>query len=232
MLDLKDIPLAKYTRNEDILNCITHALGVPFVIIAAVFLLKMEAGRAPAIRIASAVLYLVSMFIVFAGSAVYHGLKPSRAKQIARIVDHSNIFFMIGGIVTSFALADITSENKTRSYLIVGIVWAICITGIILGLIDFKKFAIPQIFMYVITGWIIVFNTKSVYQSGEAGRKFVQMMIAGGIVITIGAVLYLIGKKHRYFHAVFHTFVLAGCIVIFAGVYRFNEILLAAGTIQ
>ena len=226
MFDVKDIPLAKYTRNEDIANCITHALGIPFCIVALILLVRLEAGRAPAIRIFAGILYIVSTLIVFTGSAIYHGLKPSRAKQIARIIDHSNIFFMIGGVVTSFAIADVTAENRTKSLLVIAAVWVICIIGILLGFIDFKKFAIPQIFMYVITGWITIFNMRSVWHSGETGRRFVMTMLVGGIVITLGTVLYLFGKKHRYFHAVFHVFVLAGCVVVFIGVYNYNAALL------
>ena len=47
MFDLKDIPLAKYSRSEDIANCVTHALGIPFCIIAAILLLRIQIARAP-----------------------------------------------------------------------------------------------------------------------------------------------------------------------------------------
>ncbi|MBR5772577.1 MAG: hemolysin III family protein [Clostridia bacterium] len=226
MFDLKDIPLAKYSRNEDIANCITHALGIPFCIIAAVMLLRLQVGRAPGRFIFSTVLYVFSMLLVFAGSAIYHGLKPSRVKQIARVIDHCNIFFMIAGMVTAFTLPSITGENKGKSLIIVAAVWALSLLGVLFTFMDFKKFAKPQIFMYIIMGWICVAGLISVFKSGEAGRQFVMLVIIGGVSITVGSVLYFIGKKHKFFHAVFHTFVLIGTIFIFIGLYSYEKYLL------
>ena len=226
MFDLKDIPLAKYSRNEDIANCITHALGIPFCIIAAAMLLRIQIGRAPGRFIFSTALYVFSMLLVFAGSAIYHGLKPSRAKQIARVIDHCNIFFMIAGMVTAFTLPSITGENKGKSLIIVAAVWALSLLGVLFTFMDFKKFAKPQIFMYIIMGWICVAGLISVFRSGEAGRQFVTLVIIGGVSITVGSVLYFIGKKHKYFHAVFHTFVLIGTIFIFIGLYSYEKYLL------
>ncbi|MBQ1550933.1 MAG: hypothetical protein IIZ67_02425, partial [Bacilli bacterium] len=39
------------------------------------------------------------------------------------------------------------------------------------------------------------------------------LLLTGGIIYTIGAILYVIGHKVRYIHSVFHIFVLAGCIL-------------------
>ena len=86
MFDVKDIPLAKYTRNEDIANCVTHALGIPFCIVALILLIRLEAGRAPAIRIFAGILYIVSTLIVFTGSAdpwVEAGRIPALCKESA-----------------------------------------------------------------------------------------------------------------------------------------------------
>lgn len=222
MFDLKNIPLPKYTRAEDIANCITHALGIPFCIVAAVLLIRLHiAASAGSIVLVSIVLYVLSTLIVYVGSAVYHGLKPSRAKQIARVIDHSNIFFMIAGTVTSFALPTMTSENRTYTIAMICIIWGFSLVGVLLTFIDFKKFAVPQVFMYVILGWAAIFGMRSVYRMGDIGRRFTAMVLIGGVCITVGTVLYLIGKKHKYFHAVFHTCVLAGSVVIFSGVYNF-----------
>ena len=75
-------------------------------------------------------------------------------------------------------------------------------------------------------GWICVAGLISVFKSGEAGRQFVMLVIIGGVSITVGSVLYFIGKKHKFFHAVFHTFVLIGTIFIFIGLYSYEKYLL------
>ena len=226
MFDLKDIPLSKYTRNEDIANCVTHALGVPFCAVAAVMLFGLLWGRTSRMNLFATALYIFSMLVVFAGSAIYHGLKPSRAKQIARVIDHCNIYFMIAGMVTSFTIPAMTPENRTKSIAVVAAVWALSLIGILLTFMDFKKFALPQIFMYIVMGWLAMVGLISVAKNGEAGREYAMFVLAGGLCITFGSVLYFVGKKHKYFHAVFHTFVLIGTIVIFCGVYRYDTALL------
>ena len=227
MFDLKDIPLSKYTRPEDIANCVTHAAGIPFCIVAAVLLLKLQMGNTGAKNIFATVMYVISMLLVFVGSAVYHGLKPSRAKQIARVIDHCNIFFMIAGMITAFTIPSLNPENRAVSIAIVAVVWALSLIGVLLTFMDFKRFAVPQIFMYVIMGWLCVIGLISVFKSGEAGKRFVTFVVMGGIAITVGSVLYFVGKRHKYFHAVFHTFVLAGTVIIFVGVYFYNAALVA-----
>ncbi len=226
MFDLKDIPLSKYTRNEDIANCVIHALGVPFCAVAAIMLFRLLIGKTGAVMIFSAALYIVSMLVAFAGSAVYHGLRPSRAKQIARVIDHCNIYFMIAGMVTSFTIPAMTAENRAQSIAVVIIVWALSLIGILLTFMDFKRFALPQIFMYILMGWLAVTGLISVAKNGDAGREYAVFVLCGGLCITFGSVLYFVGKKHKYFHAVFHTFVLIGTVVIFIGAYRYDTALL------
>ena len=34
------------------------------------------------------------------------------------------------------------------------------------------------------------------------------LLLAGGIVYTMGAICYMVGKKHKYIHTVFHICVL------------------------
>ena len=40
-------------------------------------------------------------------------------------------------------------------------------------------------------------------------------LLCGGIAYTIGAVLYGVGKKKKYFHSIFHLFILLGTILQF-----------------
>ena len=46
-------------------------------------------------------------------------------------------------------------------------------------------------------------------------------LLAGGIAYTVGAILYGLGRKHRYMHSVFHLFVLAGSILHFVCIFAY-----------
>lgn len=220
MFNIKDVPLPSYSRREDIANSISHAVGVPFCVVAGIIMLKAQIGYARPIEIVATLIYILSTLLVFAGSAIYHGLRPSFAKKIARLIDHSNIYVMISGVVTALILTHTYEVNPKFSLKMIIAVWTLSVIGIVLTFMDLKKFNIPQIFMYVGLGWAAIFGLKDLFAAGEAGKKFLVMLLIGGACITVGTVLYLIGKKYKYFHAVFHVCVLAGTIVIFIGNYN------------
>lgn len=206
---------------EDRVNSITHAIGVPMYIVAAVLLLRLQIGKVDGMQIFSTVLYLASSLLVFLGSAIYHGMKPGFGKRVARVTDHSNIYIMISGTVTAFYTAHVYPTNRPLSIRMIVLVWVLSAVGILLTFMDLKRFNIPQIFMYILLGWIAVFGMRSVSGSSPEGKDFIRMVLIGGICITVGAMIYFVGKKFRYFHAIFHLFVLAGNFVIFLGTYQY-----------
>lgn len=223
---MKNIPLPDYSPAEDRVNSITHAIGVPMYLVGAFFLLRLQSGRASGVQRFSTVIYLLSTLLVFLGSAVYHGLKPGFKKQVARALDHANIYIMISGTVTAFFLAHVYGKAPKLSVWMIVLIWVLSAAGILLTFMDLKRFSVLQIFTYVLLGWIAVFGMRAVYAGGEADKDFLHAVLLGGICITVGAAIYFVGKKVRYFHALFHLFVLAGNWIIFLGTYRYYDTIL------
>lgn len=223
MFDIKSTPLPDYTRKEDIANSVTHALGIPFCIAGLIFLVRLQMHSTVPSHYISTVLYIGSTLLVFAGSAIYHGLKPGYAKQIARLIDHCNIYVMISGNTTAYLFTHVYETNPSFTIKVTILTWVLSAIGIVLTFMDLKRFNIPQVFMYMGLGWIAVLSMKSVYHESPAGKAYVLTVLLGGLFVTIGAVLYLIGKKHRYFHAVFHVFVLIGVVCFMVATYNFFE---------
>lgn len=222
MFDIKNTPLPDYSRKEDMINSITHAAGVPLCIIGTVMLYKVlfETG-ATKMQLFACGLYLASTMLVFLGSAIYHGMKPGYAKKVARILDHCNIYVMISGNVTAFYLNHLYAKKPGLSVAVIIAVWALSLIGMLLTFMDLKKFNVPQIFMYNALGWAGIFAMKTIGSSSPAGKAYIETVLIGGAFITLGAVLYFVGKKFRYFHAVFHVFVLIGSVFFFIATYNF-----------
>lgn len=222
MFDIKNTPLPDYSRKEDIINSITHAVGVPLCIAGAIMLygVLLKTG-ATGIQMFACGLYLASTMLVFLGSAVYHAMKPRYAKRVARILDHCNIYIMISGNVTAFYLNHLYAKRPALSIGIIVGVWVLSAIGVLLTFMDLKRFNIPQIFMYNALGWAGIFAMKTIASSSIAGREYIETVLIGGAFVTAGAILYLIGKKLRYFHAVFHIFVLIGSVFFFVATYNF-----------
>ncbi len=221
MFDFRRVPLPDYSRFEDGVNSVTHAVGVPFAAAAAVLLFKKFGSDITTEQKICTLIYAVSMFIVFFGSAFYHGLKPGYKKQVARVLDHSNIFLMISGTVTAFSIFAVKPLNHTMGIVLPVVVWAASAVGIFLNFLDLDKFKWLQLVMYVALGWSAVIGMFPIWKTGDAGKTFVYQVFIGGACFTLGALLYVVGKKHKYFHAVFHVFVLAGAVVMFTAMYRY-----------
>ena len=94
--------------------------------------------------------------------------------------------------------------------------WVLCFTAATLTAIDLKKYKVFSMFCYICMGWsIILFPGKCIQVMTPPGFG---LLLAGGIVYTIGAILYGIGSKHKWFHSVFHIFVLGGSLLQFLSI--------------
>lgn len=87
------------------------------------------------------------------------------------------------------------------------------ILGIILNSIDIKKFRVFSMICYLVMGWCIIF--KIYILPPTLGVNGLSLLVAGGLAYTIGAILYGLGKKHKYMHSVFHLFILLGSMLQF-----------------
>ena len=91
---------------------------------------------------------------------------------------------------------------------IFGIVWGFAILGIILNAIDLKKFKVFSMICYLAMGWCIIIKANIL--PTLLGMPGFVLLVTGGIIYTIGAVLYGVGKKRKYMHSIFHLCVFFG----------------------
>ena len=72
---------------------------------------------------------------------------------------------------------------------------------------------------YLIMGWCVVFKIPLLIKALKpAGFT---LLLLGGIAYTIGALLYVVGKKKKWMHSIFHLFVLFGTIIQFFAIIFF-----------
>ena len=213
-IKLKDRILPKYTKGEEIFNMTSHIVGAVLGVVATVLCIVFAAIRGNVYGVISGAIYGVTMIILYTMSSIYHGLSPKRySKKVFQVLDHCSIFLLIAGSYTPFALCSIREYDPISGWVIFGIIWIVAILGIVLNSIDIKKFKMFSMICYLAMGWCIVFKITLLPKLlGTAG--FV-LLLLGGIAYTVGAVLYAIGKKHKYMHSVFHLFILVGSLLQF-----------------
>lgn len=210
---LRDRQLPSYTKGEEIFNMVSHIVGGAVGITATVLLVVFAAIKSNAYAVVSSAIFGATMIILYTMSSIYHGLQPNLAKKVFQIIDHCAIYLLIAGTYTPFSLCTLREYNTALGWIVFGIIWGLAALGITLNAIDLKSFNIISMILYIGMGWCIIFTVKIVFESlGTAGFL---LLLAGGVAYTIGAILYGLGSKKKYFHSVFHLFVLSGSILHF-----------------
>ena len=208
---MKKVTVPKYTIGEEIVNSISHGLGIILGIVALVLTIVFSAKNNNTIGIVSSCIYGSTMIIMYTISCLYHALSPKlKAKKVFRVIDHCDIYLFIAGCYTPYCLSLI---GGVTGWVIFAIIWACAVIGVLLNAIDLEKFIIPSVLMYLVMGWMIIFSYDSV--ATLLPTPGLALLIAGEISYTVGAILYAIGSKKKYFHSVFHFFVLLGSILQF-----------------
>ena len=206
---MSKITIPKYTLGEEITNSITHGLGALFGIAILVLTIIMAAHNHNTIGVVASCIYGVSMIIMFLMSCLYHAMSPRiGAKKVFRVIDHCDIYVFIAGSYTPFCISLI---GGAIGWVLFGIIWGCALLGVLLNSINLEKFKIPSLLLYLIMGWMVLISFNSLYEA--IAMKGLILLLTGGIIYTLGAILYGIGSKVRYMHSVFHIFVLAGCIL-------------------
>ena len=217
---LSDRKLPVYTKGEEIFNMTSHIVGGVLGIVALVLCVIFAAIHHNIYGVIASSIYGLTMILLYTMSSIYHGLKPNtKAKKVFQILDHCSIFLLIAGSYTPFALCTLREYNTALGWWIFGIIWGLAVLGIVLNSIDLKQFKIFSMICYLIMGWCIIVRINVVIKS--LGWTGFSLLLGGGIIYTIGAIFYGVGKKKKYMHSIFHLCIFAGSLLQFLCILLF-----------
>ncbi|MFP5336453.1 MAG: PAQR family membrane homeostasis protein TrhA [Actinomycetes bacterium] len=193
-----------------------HLGSFPLVVAAAVVLVAL----APDARSRTAVaVFGTSAALLFGVSALYHrGRWSPRVEGVLKRFDHSNIFLIIAGTYTPFAVL-LLPDGPARTLL--WIIWAAAVAGI-----AFRVFWVgaPRwlyVPAYIAMGWVAVAFLPDFLRGG--GPAILTLVVVGGVLYTLGGVVYGIKRPDpspRWFgfHEVFHVLTVAAFVTHYVGV--------------
>jgi hemolysin III len=150
---------------------------------------------------------------LYAASTFYHAAKKPKKRRMLNIFDHAAIYVLIAGSYSPFCL--VALKSYLGFYMFIA-VWVFASTGIVLKLFFTGRFDKISTTMYLLMGWQVLFFIKPLI--AVLTSFGLNLLIAGGIFYTVGAILYSI-KKMPYNHAIFHVFVLLGSVSHFTALY-------------
>lgn len=195
-----------YTTGEEIFNSVTHGVGAIFGALGAAYMIVFTALNCDAWAIVSASIYGASLIVLYTMSTLYHALTNKTAKKVFRVFDHSTIFLLIAGTYTPYALVTL---HGTMGWIIFGIVWGSAVIGITLNGISVERFKKISLILYIASGWAAILAMKPIIDNLDMSGLL--LMLLGGVFYTGGIVFYKL-KRIKYFHSIWHIFVLAGSV--------------------
>lgn len=167
----------------------------------------------------AAVIFTATATLLFGVSAIYHrGTWGPRMHSLLKRLDHSNIYLIIAGTYTPFAVT-LLPWHQARTLLTV--IWAAAIGGVLFRVFWTNAPRWLYVGLYIALGWAAVFYVVPFWQSG--GPAIGSLIALGGLLYTAGGVIYGVKRPNpspRWFgfHEVFHAFTLAAFMAHFVAV--------------
>ena len=208
-----------YSKKEERLNIITHAFGLLLSSIGLPFLIVNSFEYEGFWESASLVIYGLSLIVLYAASTFYHAAKNPRLRRKLNIFDHAAIYILIAGTYTPFAMLVLEPD---LGWIIFGLTWSFALIGVVLKLFYTGRYDKLSTALYLLMGWQVLFVIHPLMERLSA--ESLQLLFAGGVFYTLGAVLYSL-KKLPYNHALFHVFVVFGSVCHFFSVLGPSNVL-------
>ena len=206
------------------INALTHFIALLFIIPITYILCYKGYVIGGIHYLVPFLIFSLSIILLYLASTVYHMvIAEDETIKLLKKIDHMMIFILIAGSYTPVCIIKL---NSTFGYIILAIVWIIAILGIFLKIFWINA---PRWFstsIYVVMGWLSVLAFFPLIKAIEL--KGILLLLLGGIVYTIGAVIYAtkypkISFKYFGFHEIFHLFVIGGSV--FHIIFMFKYVL-------
>lgn len=201
-----------------------HLATVPVVLIAGLVLTVL----APTVVSRSgAAVFTFTAVLLFGVSAVYHrgnGVWDRRTHLFLRRADHSNIYLLIGGSTTPFALTLLEHPERT---LLLSLMWAGVTAGVVLKIFWVSMPRKLSTAFYIGLGWLPICFADSFAEGaqrlGIQGTLALTLIALGGVLYTIGGVIYGLKRPNPWpltfgWHEAFHLFTVLACLAHFSAV--------------
>lgn len=190
---------------EILANAITHGIGVAFALAGAVYLVAAST-RGDVWSVVSCSVFATTLVLVYLCSTLYHSLVATRARHVFQVLDHSAIYLLIAGTYTPFTLVAMRGRVGWGLFFVV---WGLAVAGVVFKSLALGRLPVLSTVVYLLQGWVVVFAARPLLHAiGWGGLIW---LIAGGLSYTTGIVFFAMDGR-RYFHAVWHLFVLGGSI--------------------
>lgn len=195
------------TLAEDVMNVVTHSLGLVLALIAFAVLLQEAIATEDAYRMVSVILFSASLIMMFLSSIAFHSTRMwPRLKEIFQLFDHVSVYWLIAGTYSPFLLVNLRGHWGWTAFIII---WLMAILGTIYKCCYQDRFPKLSLLSYLVMGWVVVLILGPFFQYVDLAG--IAWLFAGGIFYSVGAFFYA-WEGPRFNHAIWHLFTIAGML--------------------
>ena len=205
-------------------SAITHGVGAVLAAVGTIVLTaRCLLEGLSTWHLASFLIYGLSMVGLYTASTLYHSINTSVAGRIAlRKYDHTSIYFLIAGSYTPVCLVGLRNVGAV-GWGLFGVIWGLALAGLVLTLVWLSAPRWLTSSIYIAMGWLAIIALVPLVQ--VVGLTGLFWVLGGGILYTIGGVLYAVkwpGRNNPRFgcHEIFHVFILLGSVFHFQLMYQ------------
>jgi hemolysin III len=202
------------TNNEEFWNTITHLFGLIMVIIGIPFLFIYD-NELTYLSKLSLILFSLGLLLVYLSSTLYHYITDIKLKRKFQIFDHISIYYLILGSYAPVCLITLYNSSGFRIFLIISL---LAVTGTFIKIFSKQKIGIISLLFYLIMGWLIIFDIQTLFELISFNAKI--LLIASGLSYTVGVLFYSFDRI-KFFHSIWHIFVLLGSLFHYLFVINF-----------
>ena len=195
-------------RNEQMWNVLTHFSGLILSMIGIPFLFYFD-NHSTALSTFSILLFSFGLLFVYSSSSIYHYVQNAKLKKIFQVLDHISIYYLILGSYAPVCLITLNDFSGINIFLAVVV---LAFVGTLKKIFFTGKFEFVSLLLYLAMGWVIIFDINSLFELIDYNAKL--LLIFGGLSYTFGVLFYAYGKI-KYFHSIWHLFVLTGSTLHF-----------------
>jgi hemolysin III len=205
---------------KDPISGLTHLATAAIALVGGVILVLAAPPNWPAR--AAVMAYGLTLVLLFTASSAYHLVKTTPARELLlRKLDHTAIFLLIAGTYTPVCV--IVLDGPFRWILLIAI-WGLALAGIGFKLITMRGPRWLSVVIYMVMGWLGVLSFGPLFEA--LPRPAIGWMIAGGLLYSLGALVYATKRLDFYpgvfgFHEVWHLFVTAASGAFYVFVLRY-----------
>ncbi len=202
------------TALREPINTVTHLIGaIASFVGLIIFVLISHQNKG---KLISLIIYGISMIVLYAASALLHGVKTSKKNQMRlNRLDHMAIFLLIAGTYTPIVYNLFPDPWR---WIVLGLIWLVAVMGMLYKLFSPKIHGVFNASIYLILSWgIAVPLFFAINLSSIISIRALYLLLSGGLVYSLGFLVYFFEKPDPWpgrfgHHEIWHLFVMGGSL--------------------